>query len=45
MDGRAVAEPFEPRPIYTETYRVSPRPRRDREHGHPQDAVAHPETA
>ena len=45
MEGRAVAEPFEPRPIYTETYRVSPRTRRDREHGHPQDAVAHPETA
>ncbi len=40
MDGRAVAEPREPRPIYTETYRVSPRPRRDRGAG-----VAHPETA
>lgn len=45
MDGRAVAEPRDPRPIYTETYRVSPRPRRDRERGHPQDAAAHPETA
>jgi hypothetical protein len=33
MDGRAVGEPREPRPIYTETYRVSPRPRRDRERG------------
>jgi hypothetical protein len=45
MDGRALAEPREPRPIYTETYRVSPRPRRDRERaGHP-EAVAHPETA
>lgn len=41
MDGRAVAEPFEPRPIYTETYRVSPRPRRDRER---EAGVAHPET-
>jgi hypothetical protein len=40
MDGRAVAEPREPRPIYTETYRVSPRPRRERGTG-----VAHPETA
>ncbi|MES1243140.1 MAG: lasso peptide biosynthesis B2 protein [Acidobacteriota bacterium] len=33
LDGRALAEPREPRPIYTETYRVSPRPRRDRERG------------
>lgn len=40
MDGHAVAEPREPRPIYTETYRVSPRPRRERGAG-----VAHPETA
>jgi Transglutaminase-like superfamily len=40
MDGRALAEPREPRPIYTETYRVSPRPRRERGAG-----VAHPETA
>lgn len=45
MDGRAVAEPQEPRPIYTETYRVSPRPRRDRERGRPQDTAVHPETA
>ena len=42
MDGRAVAEPQEPRPIYTETYRVSPRPRRDRERG---AGAVHPETA
>ena len=42
MDGRALAEPREPRPIYTETYRVSPRPRRDRERG---AGAAHPETA
>jgi hypothetical protein len=40
LDGRALAEPREPRPIYTETYRVSPRPRRD--HG---AGTAHPETA
>ena len=45
MDGRALAEPREPRPIYTETYRVSPRPRRDRERGGHPEAVAHPETA
>jgi hypothetical protein len=42
MDGRALAEPREPRPIYTETYRVSPRPRRDRERG---AGAIHPETA
>jgi hypothetical protein len=45
MDGRALAEPREPRPIYTETYRVSPRPRRDRERGQHPDTVVHPETA
>lgn len=42
MEGRALAEPREPRPIYTETYRVSPRPRRERERG---AGTAHPETA
>jgi hypothetical protein len=45
MDGRALAEPREPRPIYTETYRVSPRPRRDRERGGHPETVAHPHTA
>ena len=45
MDGRALAEPREPRPIYSETYRVSPRPRRDRERGQHPDTVVHPETA
>jgi hypothetical protein len=45
MDGRALAEPREPRPIYTETYRVSPRPRRDRERGGHPETVVHPHTA
>jgi hypothetical protein len=45
LDGRALAEPREPRPIYTETYRVSPRPRRDRESGSGAVRSIPPETA
>jgi hypothetical protein len=42
LNGRALAEKREPRPIYTETYRISPQVRRERERG---AGVGHPETA
>jgi hypothetical protein len=42
LDGRALAEKREPRPIYTETYRISPQARRERERA---AAAIRPETA
>jgi hypothetical protein len=42
LDGRALAETREPRSIYTETYRVSARPRRERQRG---AGAVRPETA